>query len=54
MIADIYLGTLSRFPTPQEVELMKQPFDSAESTRLQAVEDVLWSVLNTKEFLYNN
>jgi hypothetical protein len=54
MIADIYLGTLSRFPTPQELELMKQAFDSPESTRQHAVEDVLWSVLNTKEFLYNN
>lgn len=54
MIADIYLGTLARLPTPQEVELMKQAFTSPESTRQQAVEDVLWSVLNTKEFLYNN
>ena len=53
-MADIYLGTLSRFPTPQEVALMKQAFDSPESTRQHAVEDVLWSVLNTKEFLYNN
>lgn len=54
IIADIYLGTVSRFPTPQELELMKQAFTSPEATRQQAVEDVLWSVLNTKEFLYNN
>jgi hypothetical protein len=54
IIAEIYLGTLSRPPTAEELALMKQAFTSSEITRQQAVEDVLWSVLNTKEFLYNN
>lgn len=51
---EIYLGTLSRFPTADERALMKQAFDAPGTTRRQAVEDVLWSVLNTKEFMYNN
>jgi hypothetical protein len=51
LIEEIYLGAVSRFPTPGEVEVMKTAFDA---TRQQAVEDVLWSVMNTKEFLYNH
>lgn len=51
---EVYLGTLSRFPTAEERALMKQSFDAPGATRRQAVEDVLWSVLNTKEFMYNN
>ena len=50
---EIYLGTLSRFPTPEERTLMKSAFEAAGADRRQAVEDVLWAVLNTKEFLYN-
>lgn len=51
---EIYLGTLARFPTAQERALMKEAFDAPGAVRRQAVEDVLWSVLNTKEFMYNN
>ena len=51
---EIYLGTLARFPTPDERTLMRSAFDAAGANRRQAVEDVLWAVLNTKEFLYNH
>lgn len=51
---EIYLGTLSRFPTADEKALMKSAFEAAAGNRAVAVEDILWSVLNTKEFLYNH
>lgn len=51
---EIYLTTLSRFPTEDERELMKTAFETAGGNRRAAVEDILWSVLNTKEFLYNH
>jgi hypothetical protein len=51
---EIYLGTLSRFPTADEKALMKSAFEAAAGNRPVAVEDILWSVLNTKEFLYNH
>lgn len=54
VVTDIFLGTLSRFPTKSELVLMRQAFSTPDLSRQQAVEDVLWSVLNTKEFLYNN
>ena len=55
VVENLYMRVLCRPPTAEELTLMKQAFASSpEITRQQAVEDVLWSVLNTKEFLYNN
>ncbi len=51
---DVYLTTVTRFPTPEERTLMQSAFESAETTRQQAIEDMLWAVMNTKEFLYNH
>ena len=53
ILDDIYLGTLCRFPTTEERTLLQQAFVAAGDNRCAAVEDILWSVLNTKEFLYN-
>jgi hypothetical protein len=54
IIDEVYLGTLSRFPTSDERILLRTAFESASGQRRQAAEDMLWSVLNTKEFLYNH
>lgn len=54
IIAELYLGALARFPAPEEERLMLEAFSAPGVTRRQAVEDVLWSVMNTKEFIYNN
>jgi len=51
IIEDLYLTALSRFPKPNEVELMKQAFAESPTNRRQAVEDVLWALVNSKEFL---
>lgn len=54
IIDEIYLGTLTRYPTDDERKLMTSAFEAAAGQRRMAVEDILWSVLNTKEFLYNH
>jgi hypothetical protein len=54
LVDEIYLSTLTRFPTAEERALMASAFEVAGTSRHQAVEDVLWAVLNTKEFLYNH
>lgn len=54
LVDEVYLTTLNRFPTAEERALMATAFESAGANRHQAVEDVLWAVLNTKEFLYNH
>ena len=51
---EVYLTTVTRFPTPEERTLMQSAFESAETSRQQAIEDMLWAVMNTKEFLYNH
>jgi hypothetical protein len=53
VLDEIYLGTLSRFPSSEERALLREAFPHPGADRRAAVEDVLWSVLNTKEFLYN-
>ncbi len=54
IIDELYLSTLSRHPNEQELALMLEAFDDKEETRRTAIEDVLWTILNAKEFLYNH
>ncbi len=54
IIEELYLATLSRPPTSSETArttayVQQQPPES----RQQAFEDLLWTLLNTKEFLFN-
>jgi len=55
IIEDLYLSTLNRFPLPEELErttayIASLPADSS----AQACEDILWSLLNSKEFMFNH
>lgn len=52
LIDELYLSTLSRFPTLHERELMLQAF--VDTDRRSAMEDVLWALLNSREFLFNH
>ncbi|MFM9116009.1 MAG: hypothetical protein ACKOU6_07610, partial [Planctomycetota bacterium] len=55
LIDEIYLGTVARFPTNDERAVLRANFTAADAAaRRQSVEDALWAVLNTKEFLYAN
>lgn len=54
IVEELYLSTHSRFPTKQEQAVMLELFSGKEAvTRREATEDVLWTLLNTKDFLYN-
>jgi hypothetical protein len=53
LIDELYLATLSRLPTDAERKLMQQAF-IASSDRREIAEDILWTLLNTKEFVYNH
>lgn len=54
IIEELYLAALSRYPSLKETDFMLQAFDHPGSTRRTASEDILWTLLNTKEFLYNH
>ncbi|MCI0642781.1 MAG: DUF1549 and DUF1553 domain-containing protein [Gemmataceae bacterium] len=50
IISEFYLAALSRYPTERELETIGTRLDAA-ADRRAAVEDLLWAVINTKEFL---
>jgi hypothetical protein len=54
IVEELYLTVLARQPSDAERVLMLSAFTREGADRLAAVEDVLWALLNTKEFLYNN
>jgi hypothetical protein len=53
MIEELYLRTLSRFPQKEEAQLAQQGIGKAPSPR-EGYEDLLWALLNSKEFLFNH
>jgi hypothetical protein len=53
IVEQLYLSTLARPPADDERELMREAFAGGRDRR-QATEDVLWALLNSKEFLYNH
>jgi hypothetical protein len=52
-IDELYLWTLSRLPTDEERRTCTQYIQESTSPH-RGMEDVLWSLLNTKEFLLNH
>ncbi len=54
LVDELYLTALARYPTSAERAAMLALFQGPEAGRREAVEDALWSLLNTKEFLFNH
>ena len=52
IITELSLASLSRFPTSEELAHFEKMF--GESNHRTAATDVLWILLNSKEFLYNH
>jgi hypothetical protein len=50
VIRELYLAALSRYPTAKEEQLISARLARAPDRR-KAVEDLLWAVMNAKEFL---
>jgi hypothetical protein len=55
LIDEAYLVALSRYPSPQEKGKMVAALESAEGPdKRAALEDMLWALLSTREFLFNH
>ena len=57
IVEDIYLGALSRLPTGEEQAAFARFLASAAAKpeeRQSALEDILWTVVNTKEFMFTH
>src|SRR5262249_34632413 len=52
-IEELYLAALSRRPTETERKRTLRHVEEA-TNKQQALEDVLWALLNSKEFLFNH
>jgi hypothetical protein len=48
----MYLGILSRFPTPEELKIVEGHFQS--SKQRDAAVDLAWALMNSAEFLYRH
>jgi hypothetical protein len=51
MIQDLYLRTLSRPPRPEETAAWKGRIAGSPNRR-EALEDLLWALLNSREFVF--
>jgi hypothetical protein len=53
VVEEMYLATLSRFPSPDEVQKATRWIAQASSPKA-GVQDLLWVLLNSREFLFNH
>jgi hypothetical protein len=53
MIEEAYLRTVSRFPTTAEIERCQRFIEESKSLR-EGLSGVLWTLINTKEFVVNH
>jgi hypothetical protein len=54
IVAELYLACYSRKPTDDELAVAVATFDQPDTKRRAAVEDVLWALLNSAEFVFNH
>jgi hypothetical protein len=54
IVEELYLLTYNRFPTEEERSLGASLFEGAGADRRHAVEDLLWALVNSPEFIFKD
>ncbi|MCX6856841.1 MAG: DUF1553 domain-containing protein [Verrucomicrobia bacterium] len=54
ILEDLYLACYSRLPTSEELAIAGKALDVDLANRQSAIEDILWSLLNSAEFVFNH
>jgi len=54
IVRDIYLSTLSRYPTEEEVDILKSYLQTSGLKPPEVAQDILWALINSKEFLFHH
>lgn len=54
MIEELYLACYARFPTSEERDELARLIESSGDAKRQFLEDTLWALLNTPEFLFKD
>jgi len=50
----VYLAVLSRYPTPEELQTVREYASSGKIKGREALVDLVWALVNTSEFLYRH
>lgn len=53
IVEEVYLAAFARFPSAEERQVGEDYLNSAEDKR-KAAEDLLWTILNSREFVFNH
>ena len=53
-VKELYLRAYSRLPSPEELEVALHYIEKHKAQKHVAYEDILWTLINTKEFLFNH
>ncbi|MCH9656074.1 MAG: DUF1549 and DUF1553 domain-containing protein [Planctomycetes bacterium] len=54
ILEELYLTAYSRYPTMEEKRLGRSLFEKEKANRQQIIEDLMWALLNTPEYLFKN
>ncbi len=54
IVEDIYLAAISRLPKEEEKKTALEYLAKNKNARPEAIQDVLWAVMNTKECMFNH
>lgn len=54
IVDELFLASLSRYPTIQERSVLVDRLDADSARRQQVAEDILWALINHKEFLFQH
>jgi len=54
VVRELYLVAFSREPKPEEMATAVSYVQQKKENSKQAFEDILWALMNTKEFVFNH
>lgn len=54
IVKEVYLAAYCRWPTAEELRVSVRAFEAKDATRQTATEDIVWSLINSAEFVFNH
>jgi hypothetical protein len=54
VVSELYLALYSRWPSDEEKRIAIESLEAGSPKRQQAVEDIIWALINTAEFVFNH